>query len=187
MTENYSSDYWYNDPSHKAWNFGDENYYVNTFYEKIIKNLDIPENGKILVLGTHNCVSFNKLCNHYGFNRCIGYDIANPKKHPNVIIKNCIELGDNDNMKLAFCHNDLGNYSQTPILKEHGQKWLAKNIIKGGWVLCNNNFNRAKVDNIKIMKENNFEIFQLLDLIDKYDISKLPKERIEGYMICKKL
>ena len=36
MTENYSADYWYNDPSHKAWNFGDENYYVNTFYEKIM-------------------------------------------------------------------------------------------------------------------------------------------------------
>ena len=62
MSENYSVDYWYTDESHKEWHFGSENYYVNTFYEEIVKKLDIPETGKLLVLGTHNCVSFDKLC-----------------------------------------------------------------------------------------------------------------------------
>ena len=187
MSENYSVDYWYNDSSHSAWDFGGEKYYVNTFYEEIIKKLDIPDNCKILVLGTHNCVSFDKLCKHFGYNRCLGYDIANPKNHPNVIIKNCMNLNDKDNLNLAFCHNDLGNYSQTPKLKEHGQKWLAKNIIMGGWVLCNNNFNRAKVKNIEIMEKNGFKIYQLLDLVEKYNIKYLPYERIEGYMICQKI
>ena len=98
-----------------------------------------------------------------------------------------MELGDEDNLELAFCHNDLGNYSTTPLLKKHGQEWLAKNIVKGGWVLCNNNYNRAKVDNIKIMQDNGFEIYQLSDVVDLYKLQNLKFERIEGYMLCKKL
>jgi len=123
MSENYSIDYWYNDPSHESWDFGGEKYYVHTFYEEIVKKLDIPDKGKLLVLGTHNCSSFDKLCKYYGYDRCIGYDIANPKNHKCVIIKNCMELNEDDNIELAFCHNDLGNYSQTPKLKEHAQRW----------------------------------------------------------------
>ena len=88
----------------------------------------------------------------------------------------------------------LGNYATTPKLKEHGQKWAAKNIIKGGYMLSNNNFNRAKVKNIEIMKENGFAITQFIDLQEKYDLQKLTKKepgqkwaRIEGYMLCKKI
>ena len=58
----------------------------------------------------------------------------------------------------------MGNYATTPKLKEHGQKWAAKNIIRGGYMLSNNNYNRAKINNIDIMKENGFQIAQLLDL-----------------------
>ena len=56
-----------------------------------------------------------------------------------------MELNEDDNIELAFCHNDLGNYSQTPKLKEHAQK-------------CNNNFNRAKVKNVEIMEKNDINI-----------------------------
>ena len=45
-------------------------------------------------------------------------------------------------MDIAFCHNDLGNYATTPKLKEHAQKWAAKNIIKGGYMLSNNNITK---------------------------------------------
>lgn len=37
------------------------------------------------------------------------------------------------------------------------------------------------------MKNNNCEINQLIDLQKIYDISKLEFERIEGYMLSKKL
>ena len=183
----YSYDYWFNNKEHDNWDQGKDGYYVHTFYDNIVKKLDIPKEGKILILGTHNCHSFDKLCKHFGYDRCIGFDLHNPTNHPNVQIKNCMELDNNDNMEIAFCHNDLGNYATTPHLKEHAQRWLAKNIVKGGYVLSNNNYNRAKVDNIGIMKSNNFEITQLLDCKDKYDLSKLPFERIEGYMLSKKL
>ena len=96
-------------------------------------------------------------------------------------------LHDNDKIDIAFCHNDLGNYATTPKLKEHAQKWAAKNLIKGGYMLSNNNYNRAKVNNIEIMKENNCEIIQLSEVVEKYNLSKLPFKRIEGYMISKKV
>ena len=130
---NYSYDFWFNNLVHDDWHQGGEQYYVNTFYENIIMKIkDIPKTGKIVILGTHNCHAFDKLCKHFGYDRCIGYDLHNPKNHPNVVIKNCMELSDDDKVDIAFCHNDLGNYSTTPLLKEHGQKWAAKNIIKVG-------------------------------------------------------
>ena len=56
-----------------------------------MKLKDLPKEGKILVLGTHNCYTFDKLCKYFGYDRCIGYDLHNPKNHPNVIIKNCMD------------------------------------------------------------------------------------------------
>jgi len=183
----YSFDYWFDNKEHDSWDQGKDNYYVHTFYENLIMKLkDIPKEGKILILGTHNCHTFDKLCKYFGYDRCIGYDLHNPTNHPNVVIKNCMELSDKDTMDIAFCHNDLGNYSTTPKLKEHSQKWAAKNIIKGGYMLSNNNFNRAKVKNIEIMEEQNFKVNQLIDLQDKYELSKLDFDRIEGYMLCQK-
>ena len=43
---------------------------------------DIPKEGKILVMGTHNCVAFDKLCKFFGYDRVVGYDLHNPKNHP---------------------------------------------------------------------------------------------------------
>jgi hypothetical protein len=186
-TPYYSYDFWFNNSEHDSWDQGGEKYYVNIFYENIIMKLeDIPKEGKILILGTHNCYTFDKLCKHFGYDRCIGYDLHNPNNHPNVVIKDCMNLSDEDKIDIAFCHNDLGNYATTPKLKEHAQKWAAKNLVSGGYFLCNNNFNRAKVKNIEIMEENNCTNTQLVDLQTKYELSKLPFERIEGYMLSKK-
>lgn len=183
----YKKEYWFDNKEHDDWYQGNNNYYVNDYYESIVMKLkDIPLNGKIVVLGTHNCVSFDKLCKHFGYDRCIGFDLYNPKNHPNIIIKNCMDLNDNDNLDIAFCHNDLGNYKTTPLLKTHGQKWAAKNIIKGGYMLSNNDLNRAKIKNTEIMKSNNFTIHNLLDLENNFDLSKLEYTRKEGYMLCKK-
>ena len=183
----YSFDYWFNNPEHDNWYQGSEKYYVNTYYDEIVKKLDIPKEGKIIVLGTHNCVSFDKLCQYFGYDRTFGYDLYNPTNHPNVIIKNCVELNDEDSIDIAFCHNDLGNYSSTPNLKKHGQIWAAKNIIKGGYMLSNNNLNRAKIDNEGLMKRENFEIIQLQNLKNVYNLNDLEDSRIEGYMLSKKI
>ena len=100
----------------------------------IIFKLDLPKEGYIVVLGTHNCVALQKLCNFFGKDRVIGYDLHNPKNHPNVIIKDCNKLNDNDNVPIAFFHNNLGSFSTTPKLKLHGYNWALKNITKGGYI-----------------------------------------------------
>lgn len=184
----YSFDYWFNNSEHDSWDQGGDKYYVNTFYKNIVMKLDdIPKEGKILILGTHNCYTFDKLCKYFGYDRCVGYDLHNPNNHPNVVIKDCMKLSDDDKIEIAFCHNDLGNYATTPKLKEHAQKWAAKKIVKGGYMLSNNNFNRAKVKNIEIMEEQDFKVTQLIDLQEKYDLESLDFQRIEGYMLSKKV
>ena len=59
----YSYEYWFNNNEHDNWDQGGNDYYVNKFYDNIVMKLDdIPKEGKILILGTHNCVAFDKLC-----------------------------------------------------------------------------------------------------------------------------
>jgi len=191
----YTYDYWFNKEIHQCWHNGDENYYVNYFYEEIIFKLDIPKEGKIVVLGTHNCVAFDKLCNFFGKDRVIGYDLYNPNNHPNVVIKDCNTL--DEKIDIAFLHNDLGSFSTTPKLKLHGYNWAIKNMIKGGYILGNNNLNRAKIDIEGIFNNNNFSNQYLKDLDStKFNLQKLSKKEIhngrefcalDGYMISKKL
>lgn len=188
---NYSYDFWFNnqDPQFlESWNHGDENYYVNYFYEDIVANLDIPSDGYIVVLGTYKCVSFEKLCKIYGADRCIGFDLHNPTNHPRVRIKDCSTLSDVDNIPIAFCHNDLGNFSSTPILKTMGQKWAAKNMIAGGFFLGNNNYNRAKIDVESIMLESGMKNTYLKDLNPKkFNLKRLSDDKLRSYMISQKL
>jgi len=181
-------DFWFNNSEFDEHDQFGKKYYVNDFYKKIVFNLDMPYDGKIVVMGSHRCVSFSLLCEKYGEDRCVSYDLYNPSNHPKVIIKDCMELSDEDNIPIAFVHNDIGSFPHTPELKIHTQKWLAKNVIKGGYVLGNNNLNRAKFKVEELMKDNGFEntYFSNLDKTT-FDISEFPFERIEGYMISKKV
>lgn len=185
--DKYSYDYWFNNPFHEEWSHGDENYYVNKFYEDIVSNLDLPEEGYIVVLGTYKCVSFDKLCKKFGYDRCIGLDLHNPTDNPRVRIKDCTTLDETDDLPIAFCHNDLGGFGHTPKLKMHGQKWAARNIVSGGYLLGNNNSNRVNIDIEKIMLEAGMENVYLKDLDpNKFDLSRLSERRLGGYMLSKK-
>ena len=62
----YSYEYWFNNKEHDNWYQSGDKYYVNKFYTNIIMKLeDMPKEGKILILGTHNCVAFDKLCKDF--------------------------------------------------------------------------------------------------------------------------
>lgn len=194
----YSENYWFNNKEHDCWYQGGEKYYVNSFYENIIFKLeDIPKEGFIVVLGTHNCIAFEKLCKYFGNHRVIGYDLYNPKKHPNVTIKDCNTLNDDDNIPIAFLHNDLGSFSTTPKLKYNGYKWAVKNMVNGGYILGNNNLNRAKINIEEFMEINNFKNIYLKDLPKtKFNLQKLKEKEshnnrefcaLDGYMLSKKM
>ena len=73
----------------------------------------------------------------------------------------------------------------TPDLKVYTQKWLLNNIIPGGVLLGNNNYNRNKFKFEELMTENNFENYQFIDLPEDW-IKDLSFTRVEGYMYSKK-
>ena len=183
-----SYDFWFNNPEFDEHDQFGEKYYVNDFYKKIVFNLDVPDSGNIVVMGTNVCVTFGTLCEKYGEHRCVGYDLYNPSNHPKVILKDCMELTDEDNIPIAFAHNDIGSFPHTPELKIHTQEWLAKNVIKGGYVLGNNNLNRAKYRVEEFMESQGFQNTYFADLDSNvFNLSQFPIERIEGYMISKKI
>jgi len=182
----YSENFWFSDlQKHGIENY-DENYWAYIMFNEIILKLkDIPAEGYIVVLGTNNCISFDLLCKHFGYDRCIGYDIANPTNHSNVIIKNILEI--DAEYPIAFCYNDIGNFELTPMAKLHAQQWGAKNVIKGGYFLGRNNLNAAKFPLEEHMERFGFLNTQLQTLTGIFDLSKLTERELEGHMLSKKV
>lgn len=188
----YDSNFWFNqiNEHNQKQNVDDygKNYYVYKIYENLIKKItDIPKNGYIVVLGTNKCVSFDLLCQHFGYDRCIGFDLDNPTNHPKVKIMDCSKLSDKDNFPISFVHNDLGSFPLTPKLKLHAQKWAVNNVIDGGYFLSRNNLNSAKFDLESLMSKNNFLNMQFESLSGLLDLSSLDSYTIEGHMLCKKV
>jgi hypothetical protein len=187
-TQFYGREYWYNNPEEhiEEDNYG-EKYYGYQIYENIILKLeDIPSDGFIVLLGTNRCVSFNLLCDHFGADRCIGFDIHNPTNHSRVIIKDCTTLSDDDDIPIAFCHNDLGSFPTTPKLKIHGQEWAARNIMNGGYFLGRNNLNSAKYQSEEAMNELGFENLHFKDLQNDFDMTNFEPSWIEGHMLSRR-
>ena len=186
--DKYTEDFWYTQLHlhGDVKNYGEE-YYANALYNSVIKQIkDIPENGYVVVLGTNKCVSFNLLIDMFGKERCLGIDIANPTNHPLVKIKNVLEFNEEDDMPIAFVHNDIGSYPLTPIAKIKAQMWAAKNVVDGGYVLSRNNLNAAKFPSEEYMSGMGFLNTHLLSLAGFLDLSKLENSIIEGHMLSKK-
>jgi hypothetical protein len=188
LAEEYNKKYWYEETEKHGdvYEYGTD-YYAYKLFDNIITQIkDIPD-GKIVVMGTHNCVSFDLLCKHFGYNRCIGYDIANPTNHPNVIVKNVMELSEIDYFPIAFVHNDIGNFQLTPAAKLHAQKWAANCVVEGGYFLGRTNINYAKYDLEGTMKDLGFVNFNLQIASTFLDTSKIRKEDLIYHMLSKKV
>jgi hypothetical protein len=170
-------DFWFNNREFDEHDQFGSKYYVNEFYSRIVSKLDIPKSGFIVVAGTNRAVSFEILCDIFGKDRCIGFDLYNPNGHERVVIKDCMLLSKEDDIPIAFAHNDVGSLSHTPDVKIHAHKWLTKNIVPGGYVMGNNNLNRAKFKFEEFMKENGFENTNFCELdSSKFDLSSFPIE-----------
>ena len=178
-------DFWFNNKDHDEWDQWNNGYYVNSFYKDIVFDLEIPADGYIVVTGTARCVSFDLLCNKFGADRCIGFDLYNPTDHPRVTIKDCLELCEQDDIPIAFAHNDVGNMLYTPELKIHTHKWLAKNIVKGGWLLGPNNLNRAKFQFEEYLMQQGFNNTHFIDLGSQ--TKNIPQWIVDGKMISQKV
>lgn len=184
----YGFDFWFDNPREheNCANFGAE-YFANLLYSSLITRLgDVPADGYIVVLGTNRCVSFEILCDFFGSARCLGYDLHNPSGHPRVVGKDCSLLSTADDIPIAFCHNDVGSYPATPLLKEHAQRWAGRNVVAGGYVLGRNNNSRARFDVEACMTELGFVNQRLSDLAGQYDLSALTADCLESHMLSKR-
>lgn len=183
----YRPEYWFDNPEHDdCSNFGPE-YFGNALYSSLITQLqDIPSEGYIVVLGTNRCVSFEILCNHFGYARCIGYDLVNQSDHPCVRTRDCSTLSEADDIPIAFCHNDIGSYPTTPTLKAHCQRWAARNTLNGGYVLSRNNKSRVRFDVEGYMESLGFRNQCLSDLTGQYDLSILDDDCISSHMLSRR-
>lgn len=188
----YNKDFWFqnteNHNQRQNVNGYGEEYYVYKIYKNIILKMNnVPNDGYIVVLGTNRCVSFNLLCEYFGRERCLGFDIYNPTNHDRVITMDCNNLSIKDDIPIAFVHNDIGSFPLTPKLKLHAQKWAIRNLVNGGYFLSRNNLNSAKYDLENLMSTNNIHNVQFETLKDFIDLSMLSKETIEGHMLSKKI
>ena len=95
-------------------------------------------------------------------------------------------LSELDDFPIAFCHNDLGSFPTTPELKIYGQKWAARNIIKGGYFLGRNNLNVARFKSEELMESLDFENIQFKDIQDQYGMKDFDPSWIEGHMLSRK-
>jgi len=182
----YSEDFWFNNLNNHGIDAYDETYWAYVMFKEIIcKIKDVPDTGYIVVLGTNNCLSFDLLCKHFGYDRCIGYDIANPTNHPNVRTMNVLDI--DEEYPIAFCYNDVGNFKLTPIAKLHAQHWGAKNVMNGGYFLGRNNLNSGEFILEEQMERFGFLNTQLLTLTGIFNLSKLTNRELEGHMISKKI
>ena len=163
-----------------------EDYYANRLYTQLLTKLnDVPDNGYVVVIGSNNCVSFEILCQHFGHERCIGIDIANPSNHPRVLIKDIMNFDENDNMPIALCHNDLGSFPLTPVAKWKAQVWAAINTVPGGYVLGRNDFNSASYPLEALMERHKFVNMHLSGISGLLNLD-MEESVIEGHMLSKK-
>lgn len=122
-----SLEYWKDDlASSISWKYKSCVYHRNIF-----KYISIPDNGKVVQLGTGYGLGLEILANQFP-GRTSGYDIFNYGEHPLVNICDIRQMPDFD---VAYVHCNVGNFTNTPLLRKIGLEWTLKNLVPGGYCL----------------------------------------------------
>mgnify|MGYP003155235775 CR=1 FL=1 len=190
--EYYNEKFWFTNTQNHNHNQDVAGYGQDYYAYKIFKNLitkinDIPEEGHIVVMGTNRCISFDLLCQHFGYDRCWGFDIANPSNHPCVTVQDCSDVTKLPDIDIAFVHNDIGSFPLTPKLKYDVQFWAAQQVVEGGYFLSRNDLNSAKFKLESLMSSHGFYNTQFDCLKGLVDLSMLDYRTVEGHMLSKKI
>ena len=120
-------DFWFNNHEQegKYQDFRSKGCYM---FNNVLPKLSIPEEGKVVQLGTALGISFDILYKQFG-DRSLGVDLWNPLNHPNIIEMDMYILKD---MPLAFCNVNVGNFKHTPKLRKYAIDYAIRNTVKGG-------------------------------------------------------
>tara|TARA_R110002020_G_scaffold378887_3_gene589931 strand:+ start:1308 stop:1850 length:543 start_codon:yes stop_codon:yes gene_type:complete len=153
----------------------------------VLPKLNIPNKGSIVQIGCALGLALEKMCDTFGPDRVVGYDIINPLNHPNIKVMNCENLS--EEMEIAFCEIDVAAAATHPELRLHCLNWSMKNMLPGGKILFNNNFSSKhyKMNIEEYMLKNGYEVEQLKKYESVEFTRNIMKSRINTKMICTKL
>lgn len=134
-------------------------YHSYTITKYIVKDLQIP-NGNIVQFGTGLGITVELLCNIFGNDRVIGYDIFNPLKHPNIVFFDAGKMSLDIN-NIAYCDIDIGSISTHYNERKNLIDYVSKNIIQGGYILTSKKLVEEYKNDFEIIELTNFDIPEL--------------------------
>ena len=135
------------------------NYHSYLITKYIVKNLNIP-NGYVLQFGTGLGITVELLCNIFGNDRVIGYDIFNPLKHPNIQFFDINKI-DFHIKNIAYCDIDIGSMETHYENRKQLLKHISKYVVVGGFILTNKKLSKGYESDFEIIELNTFDIPEL--------------------------
>ena len=145
-------------------------YHSYLITKHIVSQLPINKRGKIIQFGTGLGVTVELLCNLFGNERVIGYDLFNPLGHPNIEFFD-IETGKLPNLNydenIAYIEIDTGSISHMKSNRTELLKWALMSIADGGYILTNKGIALE-------LAETKQYIFEIIGL-NEFDIPELWK------------
>ena len=118
------------------WSYFGYQYHSYKITKHIVTKLPVPESGKLIQLGSGLGVVVEFLCNNYGEDRVIGYDLFNPLGHPNIKFLD-MEKSTPPRDKIAYLEIDVGSMGHFSNQRKKLLEWSFNNIVNGGYVLTN--------------------------------------------------
>lgn len=129
------------------------NYHSYLIAKNIISNLKF-NNGMFVQFGTGLGLTIEHLCNVFGYDRVVGYDLFNPLSHPNIKSLDVYESLPKD-MDLCYTDIDIGNVRLDYDIRSKLFDWAYKNT-KQGYILINKSIT-LDYDNLDIIELNSFD------------------------------
>ena len=150
----------------EMWSYFGYQYHSYLITKHIISTLPIPKVGKLVQFGTGLGIVVEFLCNLYGNDRVIGYDLFNPLSHPNVkfldVDKTIPPVDD-----MAYVEIDVGSMSHFRSQRKELLVWTFDNMVNNGYILTNKKLALELRQDTKY----NFDIINL----NEFDIPELWK------------
>ena len=133
------------------------NYHSYLIAKNIISSLNFGE-GKFVQFGTGLGLTIEYLCNQFGYDRVIGYDMFNPLNHPNIHSLDVYTDFPQD-MNLCYTDIDIGDVRGDYDIRIKLFDWALKNT-KNGYILINKSI-ASQYNNLNIIELSSFNNIEL--------------------------
>ena len=108
------------------------------FIKKIVeKRFHMPVDGKLIQFGVDDGKALRRLCQTWGKDRVVGYDISPRVKHSQLITLDLNNIGPEQETQIAFCDVDVGDFNTHAELRLELVRWSAPQVVMGGMIMCN--------------------------------------------------